>query len=125
MHRWKQIERLCGFNIINNSGLQFLESTLYRNANGRPGTRGTVLCAYLLTDRIDSPEVDCDLLGVHVSEINVSGHLFTLGLEIFYIWQTDLSNLSVPFVRRFKVGIVVGRLFNIATYAYGLRVRIK
>ncbi|XP_073954650.1 stromal interaction molecule homolog isoform X3 [Choristoneura fumiferana] len=39
MHRWKQIERLCGFNIINNNGLQFLESTLYRNANGRPGTR--------------------------------------------------------------------------------------
>ncbi|XP_060806363.1 stromal interaction molecule homolog isoform X2 [Amyelois transitella] len=37
MHRWKQIERLCGFNIINNNGLQFLESTLYRNLNGRPG----------------------------------------------------------------------------------------
>ncbi|KPI98201.1 Stromal interaction molecule-like [Papilio xuthus] len=35
MHRWKQIERLCGFNIINNNGLQFLESTLYRTANGR------------------------------------------------------------------------------------------
>lgn len=42
MHRWKQIERLCGFNIINNSGLQFLESTLYRNANGRPLNRGRV-----------------------------------------------------------------------------------
>nr|XP_026490325.1 stromal interaction molecule homolog isoform X1 [Vanessa tameamea] len=37
MHRWKQIERLCGFNIINNNGLQFLESTLYRTANGRQG----------------------------------------------------------------------------------------
>ncbi|CAH2979327.1 unnamed protein product [Chilo suppressalis] len=36
MHRWKQIERLCGFNIINNNGLQFLETTLYRNVNGRP-----------------------------------------------------------------------------------------
>nr|XP_034836665.1 stromal interaction molecule homolog isoform X2 [Maniola hyperantus] len=35
MHRWKQIERLCGFNVINNNGLQFLESTLYRTANGR------------------------------------------------------------------------------------------
>ncbi|KOB77112.1 Stromal interaction molecule 1 [Operophtera brumata] len=23
MHRWKQIERMCGFNIINNNGLQF------------------------------------------------------------------------------------------------------
>ncbi|XP_048481503.1 stromal interaction molecule homolog isoform X3 [Plutella xylostella] len=41
MHRWKQIERLCGFNIVNNNGLQFLESTLYRNANGRPGARAT------------------------------------------------------------------------------------
>ncbi|XP_052749873.1 stromal interaction molecule homolog isoform X2 [Galleria mellonella] len=40
MHRWKQIERLCGFNIINNNGLQFLETTLYRNMNGRaPGSR--------------------------------------------------------------------------------------
>ncbi|KAM3966049.1 LOW QUALITY PROTEIN: stromal interaction molecule [Aphomia sociella] len=38
MHRWKQIERLCGFNIINNNGLQFLETTLYRSMNGRaPG----------------------------------------------------------------------------------------
>ncbi|XP_059061128.1 stromal interaction molecule homolog isoform X3 [Achroia grisella] len=38
MHRWKQIERMCGFNIINNNGLQFLETTLYRNMNGRaPG----------------------------------------------------------------------------------------
>ncbi|CAB3251695.1 unnamed protein product [Arctia plantaginis] len=40
MTRWKQIERLCGFNIINNNGLQFLETTLYRNANGRPTGRG-------------------------------------------------------------------------------------
>ncbi|KAJ3658098.1 hypothetical protein Zmor_009857 [Zophobas morio] len=35
VHRWKQIEILCGFSIINNNGLQFLESTLYRNSNGR------------------------------------------------------------------------------------------
>ncbi|XP_026283852.1 stromal interaction molecule homolog isoform X2 [Frankliniella occidentalis] len=34
--RWKQIELLCGFNIINNSGLQYLESVLYRStSNGR------------------------------------------------------------------------------------------
>ncbi|XP_049878372.1 stromal interaction molecule homolog isoform X3 [Pectinophora gossypiella] len=40
MHRWKQIERMCGFNIINNNGLQYLESALYRNVNGRaPGSR--------------------------------------------------------------------------------------
>lgn len=36
VHRWKQIELLCGFNIINNNGLQYLESVLYRNvSNGR------------------------------------------------------------------------------------------
>jgi stromal interaction molecule 1 len=35
VYRWKQIEMLCGFTIINNNGLQFLENSLYRNANGR------------------------------------------------------------------------------------------
>lgn len=36
VYRWKQIELLCGFNIINNSGLPYLESVLYKNApNGR------------------------------------------------------------------------------------------
>lgn len=39
--RWKQIEMLCGFNIINNNGYTYLENTLYRNANGRnSGLRG-------------------------------------------------------------------------------------
>lgn len=41
VHRWKQIELLCGFNIVNNSGLQFLESTLYRGLYGR-GLRGNI-----------------------------------------------------------------------------------
>ncbi|XP_043479704.1 stromal interaction molecule homolog isoform X1 [Leptopilina heterotoma] len=42
VHRWKQIELLCGFNIINNSGLSYLENILYRGApNGRGlGLRG-------------------------------------------------------------------------------------
>lgn len=35
VHRWKQIEMLCGFSIINNNGLQFLENMLYRNGSGR------------------------------------------------------------------------------------------
>ncbi|KAL0879521.1 hypothetical protein ABMA27_003262, partial [Loxostege sticticalis] len=39
MHRWKQIERLCGFNIIKNNGLQHLETALYRNMNGRLASR--------------------------------------------------------------------------------------
>ncbi|XP_066999353.2 stromal interaction molecule homolog isoform X2 [Anabrus simplex] len=39
VHRWKQIELLCGFNVINNSGLQYLENVLYRGtANGRGGS---------------------------------------------------------------------------------------
>lgn len=37
VHRWKQIELLCGFNIINNSGLNYLETVLYR---GTPNGRG-------------------------------------------------------------------------------------
>lgn len=42
VHRWKQIENLCGFNVINNKGLGYLESVLYRNSiNGRNlGFRG-------------------------------------------------------------------------------------
>lgn len=31
VYRWKQIEMLCGFNIINNNGYSFLENVLYRN----------------------------------------------------------------------------------------------
>jgi stromal interaction molecule 1 len=41
VHRWKQIELLCGFHITNNSGLQYLESVLYR---GTGNSRGTVRC---------------------------------------------------------------------------------
>ncbi|EFN82281.1 stromal interaction molecule homolog [Harpegnathos saltator] len=37
VHRWKQIELLCGFNIINNNGLNYLETVLYR---GTPNGRG-------------------------------------------------------------------------------------
>ncbi|KAK4886802.1 hypothetical protein RN001_003073 [Aquatica leii] len=44
MYRWKHIEMLCGFNIINNSGLQQLENMLYRNTNingrGMAGLKG-------------------------------------------------------------------------------------
>lgn len=42
VHRWKQIEILCGFNVIHNNGLNYLENMLYRGApNGRGlGLRG-------------------------------------------------------------------------------------
>ncbi|KAG8235495.1 hypothetical protein J437_LFUL015722 [Ladona fulva] len=43
VYRWKQMELLCGFSIINNPGLTYLESMLYRGmTNGRPtaGMRG-------------------------------------------------------------------------------------
>ncbi|XP_014255395.1 stromal interaction molecule homolog isoform X1 [Cimex lectularius] len=33
--RWKKIENLCGFNIINNRGLAVLEAELYKGSNGR------------------------------------------------------------------------------------------
>ncbi|CAH1996212.1 unnamed protein product [Acanthoscelides obtectus] len=36
-HRWKQIEMLCGFSIINNNGYAYLENALYRGGNGRGG----------------------------------------------------------------------------------------
>jgi len=44
VHRWKQIETLCGFSVINNKGLAYLESVLYRNSvNGRNlGFRGKI-----------------------------------------------------------------------------------
>ncbi|XP_014284059.1 stromal interaction molecule homolog isoform X2 [Halyomorpha halys] len=36
VHRWKKIERICGFNIVNNRGLTVLESELYKGStNGR------------------------------------------------------------------------------------------
>ncbi|CAG9819475.1 unnamed protein product [Phaedon cochleariae] len=39
--RWKQIEMLCGFNIMNNNGFNYLENALYRSTNGRTiGLRG-------------------------------------------------------------------------------------
>ena len=39
MHRWKQIETLLGFNIVNNNGLTYLESVLY-SRNGSVKSRG-------------------------------------------------------------------------------------
>lgn len=40
-YRWKQMEMLCGFNIINNNGFNYLENALYRGVNGRAiGFRG-------------------------------------------------------------------------------------
>lgn len=59
VHRWKQIELMCGFNIINNSGLAVLENLLYRGtANGRSiGLRGKH-CVYTLL--LISLSVDID-----------------------------------------------------------------
>ena len=46
VHRWKQIELLLGFNIINNNGLPYLESILYRGgggpANGRASAAASI-----------------------------------------------------------------------------------
>lgn len=52
VYRWKQIELLCGFNIINNNGLAYLESVLYRNINGRPGSLKGIDINYWRLNRI-------------------------------------------------------------------------
>ncbi|XP_063979782.1 stromal interaction molecule homolog [Diachasmimorpha longicaudata] len=56
VHRWKQIELLCGFNIINNNGLNYLETILYRGApNGRSlGLRGRMSSQDDLDDEASS-----------------------------------------------------------------------
>ncbi|XP_012273610.1 stromal interaction molecule homolog isoform X2 [Orussus abietinus] len=56
VHRWKQIELLCGFNIINNNGLNYLETILYRGApNGRNlGLRGRMSSQDDLDDDVSS-----------------------------------------------------------------------
>lgn len=44
------MEMLCGFNIINNNGFNFLENVLYRNVNGRGiGFRGELDNFYRIT----------------------------------------------------------------------------
>lgn len=55
VHRWKQIELLCGFNIINNNGISYLETVLYRGTpNGRGlGLRGIELNYRLIILRIE------------------------------------------------------------------------
>ncbi|KAL0129803.1 hypothetical protein PUN28_001808 [Cardiocondyla obscurior] len=50
VHRWKQIEILCGFNIINNNGLNYLETVLYR---GTPNGRGLGLSRGRLSSQDD------------------------------------------------------------------------
>ncbi|KAK7604887.1 hypothetical protein V9T40_006073 [Parthenolecanium corni] len=56
VHRWKQIESLCGFTIINNKGLSYLESVLYKNSvNGRNlGFRGRMSSQDNLDDETSS-----------------------------------------------------------------------
>ncbi|XP_075737447.1 stromal interaction molecule isoform X6 [Rhipicephalus microplus] len=42
LHRWKQIERLCGFSIVNNQGLGPLENILRGKKMSRSGSEGTL-----------------------------------------------------------------------------------
>ncbi|XP_074095843.1 stromal interaction molecule isoform X2 [Cotesia typhae] len=65
VHRWKQIELLCGFNIINNNGLSYLENILYRGApNGR---------SLALRGRISSSQDDLDDDGGSLYAQSISG----------------------------------------------------
>ncbi|XP_053594126.1 stromal interaction molecule homolog isoform X4 [Microplitis demolitor] len=70
VHRWKQMELLCGFNIINNNGLNYLENILYRGSqNGRSlGLRG----------RMSSSQDDLDDDGGSLYAQSVSGAAGTL-----------------------------------------------
>ena len=40
MHRWKQIEQILGFNIVNNNGIAHLETILYSRNNGSASMAG-------------------------------------------------------------------------------------
>ncbi|XP_071056249.1 stromal interaction molecule homolog isoform X2 [Onthophagus taurus] len=72
VHRWKQIESLCGFNIIHNNGLQSLETALYKGLNGR--------AFGLLRNRISSQ----DDLDDETSSVYTSTPALT-GLKIFHL----------------------------------------
>ncbi|KAG5316957.1 STIM protein, partial [Acromyrmex heyeri] len=68
VHRWKQIELLCGFNIINNNGLNYLETVLYR---GTPNGRGLGLRGRLSSQ----DDLDDEASSVYTSVSAVAGIL--------------------------------------------------
>ncbi|XP_012062007.1 PREDICTED: stromal interaction molecule homolog [Atta cephalotes] len=71
VHRWKQIELLCGFNIINNNGLNYLETVLYR---GTPNGRGLGLRGRLSSQ----DDLDDEASSVYTSSVSaVAGKLDT------------------------------------------------
>ncbi|XP_073994174.1 stromal interaction molecule isoform X2 [Rhodnius prolixus] len=72
VHRWKKIELLCGFNIINNRGLNVLEAELYKGViNGRSlGSK----------DRLGDSAADADSSGSEKmggDDESTSSHVFT------------------------------------------------
>ncbi|XP_020296721.1 stromal interaction molecule homolog [Pseudomyrmex gracilis] len=80
VHRWKQIELLCGFNIINNNGLNYLETILYR---GTPNGRGLGLRGRLSSQ----DDLDDEASSVYTS---VSAH--AAGIMENSVWKES----SVP-----------------------------
>ncbi|XP_077286450.1 stromal interaction molecule [Arctopsyche grandis] len=83
VHRWKQMEMLCGFNIINNNGLPYLENVLYRNVNGRPNK----LRATSSQDDLDL-EDSGSLYGGISGTVAGSG---TAGHDPMAVWKEDSS----------------------------------
>lgn len=89
VHRWKQIELLCGFNIINNNGLNYLETILYRGApNGRSfalrgnffrplvrqHSRNKLVTEFLLSGRMSSQDdLDDDASSVYTPSTSGGG----------------------------------------------------
>lgn len=43
LHRWKQIETILGFNVVNNNGIAYLENMLYRANGSSKSSRGMFL----------------------------------------------------------------------------------
>ncbi|XP_019874200.2 stromal interaction molecule homolog isoform X2 [Aethina tumida] len=71
VHRWKQIELLCGFNIINNSGINSLENVLYNRVgmNGR-GLKGRMNSTDDLDDETGS------LYGGHAGYVDATHPMY-------------------------------------------------
>ncbi|KAK9876691.1 hypothetical protein WA026_014070 [Henosepilachna vigintioctopunctata] len=80
MQRWKQIENLCGFSIMNNSGLQFLENTLYKNGRG--------LGSKSLLNSTDDLDDDTGSL--------YAGHPGYVESLLEQSWKDDISSESDP-----------------------------
>lgn len=87
VYRWKQIESLCGFSIINNKGLAQLESVLYRNSvNGRNlGFRGKELdpLFYMFMFNFTFIYLPVDSYKINIEECGISDYSIIVNFFLF------------------------------------------